>query len=48
MVLLAKWRLEYDSEAREAQVLNALFPALDRNRTATKALFDLIKNQPGY
>lgn len=35
-------------QAREAQVLNALFPLLDRNRQATLALFDLIKNQPGY
>jgi type I restriction enzyme R subunit len=34
--------------AREAQVLNALFPILDRDREATLALFDLIKNQPGY
>ena len=35
-------------QAREAQVLNALFPLLDRNREATCALFELIKNQPGY
>ena len=35
-------------QAREAQVLNALFPLLDRNREATHALFELIKNQPGY
>jgi type I restriction enzyme R subunit len=35
-------------QAREAQVLNALFPLLDRNREGTLALFDLIKNQPGY
>jgi len=35
-------------QAREAQVLNALFPLLDRNREATRALFELIKNQPGY
>ena len=33
---------------REAQVLNALFPLLSRDRTATQALFDIIKNQPGY
>lgn len=33
---------------REAQVLNALFPLLNRNRAATRALFDLVKNQPGY
>lgn len=35
-------------QAREAQVLNALFPELDRDREATKALFEIIKNQPGY
>ena len=35
-------------QAREAQVLNALFPLLDRNREATMALFELVKNQPGY
>jgi type I restriction enzyme R subunit len=35
-------------QAREAQVLNALFPLLDRNREATRALFELVKHQPGY
>ena len=35
-------------QAREAQVLNALFPLLDRDRRATVALFELIKHQPGY
>ena len=35
-------------QAREAQVLNALFPLLDRNREATRALFEVVKNQPGY
>ena len=35
-------------QAREAQVLNALFPLLDRNRPATLALFELIKHIPGY
>ena len=35
-------------QAREAQVLNALFPLLNRNREATMALFELVKNQPGY
>jgi len=35
-------------QAREAQVLNALFPLLNRDRDATRALFELIKNQPGY
>jgi type I restriction enzyme R subunit len=35
-------------QAREAQVLNALFLLLERNREATLALFELVKNQPGY
>ena len=35
-------------QTREAQVLNALFPLLDRDREATLALFELVKNQPGY
>jgi type I restriction enzyme R subunit len=35
-------------QAREAQVLNALFPLLNRNREATLALFELVQNQPGY
>jgi type I restriction enzyme, R subunit len=35
-------------QAREAQVLNALFPLLGRDREATLALFDIIKNQQGY
>ena len=35
-------------QAREAAVLNALFPLLNRERAATLALFELIKNQPGY
>jgi type I restriction enzyme R subunit len=33
---------------REAQVRNALFPVMDRDREATRALFELIKQQPGY
>ena len=41
----AGWR---GSQAREAQVQNALFPLLDRDRVATHALFELIKNMPGY
>jgi type I restriction enzyme, R subunit len=35
-------------ETREKQVLNALFPLLARDRTATQAIFEIIKNQPGY
>ncbi|MBP8259192.1 MAG: type I restriction endonuclease subunit R [Verrucomicrobia bacterium] len=41
----AGWR---GDQAREAQVLNALFPLLNRNREATLVLFELIRNQPGY
>ena len=41
----ADWR---GDQAREARVQNALFPLLDRNREATLALFELVKNQPGY
>ncbi|HEY9268853.1 MAG TPA: type I restriction enzyme endonuclease domain-containing protein, partial [Methylotenera sp.] len=35
-------------QAREAQVLNVLFPILNRDREATKELFEIIKNQQGY
>lgn len=35
-------------QAREAQLLNALFPILGRDREATLALFEIIKSQPGY
>ena len=35
-------------QAREAQVLNALFPLMDRDRAATLALFELLKHQSGY
>ncbi|WLT30875.1 type I restriction endonuclease subunit R [Geothrix sp. PMB-07] len=35
-------------EAREAQVLNALYPILGRDRAATKAMFEIVKHQPGY
>lgn len=34
--------------ARESQVLNSIFPLMNRNRGATQAIFDIIKNQPGY
>ena len=33
---------------REKQVLNALFPLMSRDRAATQAIFEIIKNQPGY
>jgi type I restriction enzyme, R subunit len=35
-------------QAREAQVLNALYPIMNRDRAATQALFEIIKRQPGY
>jgi type I restriction enzyme R subunit len=35
-------------QARESQVLNVLFPILNRDREATKELFEIIKNQQGY
>ena len=35
-------------QVREKQVLNALSPLVNRNREATLALFELVKNQPGY
>ena len=38
----------HGDQPREAQVLNALVPLLDRDRDATQALFEIIKNQPGY
>jgi type I restriction enzyme R subunit len=28
--------------------LNAIFPIMDKNKAATAALFEIIKNQPGY
>ncbi len=34
--------------AREAQVLNAIYPIMKKNKAATQAIFDIIKNQPGY
>ncbi len=41
----ASWR---GDPAREAQVLNALFPLMGRDRVATAAIFEIIKNQQGY
>lgn len=35
-------------DTRQKQVLNALFPLMDRDRKATVALFEIIKNQSGY
>jgi type I restriction enzyme R subunit len=41
----AHWR---GDEVKERQVLNVLHPLLNRNREATKSVFDLIKNMEGY
>ena len=35
-------------DTREKQVLNALFPIMSRDRVATQAVFEIIKNQSGY
>jgi type I restriction enzyme R subunit len=35
-------------DTREKQVLNALYPIMTRDRTATQGIFEIIKNQPGY
>jgi type I restriction enzyme R subunit len=35
-------------DTRERRVQNAIFPLLNRDREATQALFEIIKNQPGY
>jgi type I restriction enzyme R subunit len=35
-------------DTRERQVLNAVFPLLNRDRDATEALLDIIKLQAGY
>lgn len=35
-------------DTREKQVLNALFPIMERDRAATQALFEIVKNQAGY
>lgn len=41
----AGWR---GDQAREAKVKNALYPLLARDREATAAVFEIVKNQPGY
>ena len=35
-------------DIREKQVLNALFPIMGRDREATRAIFEIIRQQPGY
>lgn len=41
----ANWK---GDEIKEKIVLNALFPIMSRDREATQAIFEIIKNQPGY
>jgi type I restriction enzyme R subunit len=43
----AGWKEDIDGP-RGRQVLNAIFPILSRDKVATQAVFDIIKNQPGY
>ena len=39
------WR---GDQARESQILNAIFPILEKDREATQSLFEIIKNQTRY
>ena len=41
----ADWK---GDEIRENQVLNAIFPIMSKDRAATQAIFEIIKNQSGY
>lgn len=41
----ANWK---GDDAKEKYVLNALFPIMSRDRVATQAIFEIIKNQPAY
>jgi type I restriction enzyme, R subunit len=43
----AGWKSDIDGP-RGIQVINALFPIMSRDRAATQAIFEIIKNQPGY
>lgn len=43
----AGWKEDIDGP-RGKQVLNALFPLLSKDRAATLALFEIVKNQAGY
>jgi type I restriction enzyme, R subunit len=35
-------------EIREKQVLNAIYPIMNRDKVATQAIFEIVKNQGGY
>ena len=43
----AGWKEDLDGP-RGRQVLNALFPVMNRDRRATEAIFEIIKHQAGY
>jgi type I restriction enzyme R subunit len=43
----ADWKSDIGGP-REVQVMNALFLIMSRDREATQAMFEIIKNQPGY
>ena len=43
----ADWKSDTDGP-RGKQVMNALFPIMSRDRVATQAIFEIVKNQPGY
>lgn len=43
----AGWKSDIDGP-RGIQVMNALYPIMSRDRAATQAIFDIIKNQTGY
>jgi type I restriction enzyme R subunit len=43
----AGWKSDAEGP-RGIQVMNALFPIMSRDREAMLAIFDIIKNQPGY
>ncbi len=43
----AGWKGDVDGP-RGKEVLNALFPIMSKDKEATLAIFDIIKNQPGY
>ncbi|MSR55150.1 MAG: restriction endonuclease subunit R, partial [Gemmataceae bacterium] len=43
----AGWKSDIEGP-RGIQVINALFPIMSRDRAATQAIFEIIKNQPGY
>jgi type I restriction enzyme R subunit len=43
----AGWKSDVDGP-KGSQILNALFHVMSRDKIATRAIFEIIKNQPGY